>query len=190
MKRMKFLFGQRRMQVLLTLAVLLLAVSVVIGSGANFTSQSANPSNTFTAGNLTHLNSKTGAAILTATLMKPSDVRNGTVDITNNGDIPGTFTLTNSNVVDLPLPALSTLLTVKIFETKVLPIPGAETQIYGGAGGVLIGTNPNLTLTGAFAVGEKRSYRFEVTFPNGTPAHDNPYKLSSMTMEYDWTATS
>jgi hypothetical protein len=190
MKRMKFLFGQRRMTVLLTLAVLLVAVSVVIGSGANFTSQSANPSNTFTAGTLTHLNSKNGAAILTATLMKPTDVRNGTVDITNTGDFPGTFTLTNSNVVDLPLPALSSLLTVKIFETKVLPTPGAETQIYGGASGALIGVNPNLTLTGAFAVNEKRSYRFEVTFPNGTALHDNPYKLSSMSIEYDWTATS
>jgi hypothetical protein len=190
MKRMKFLFGQRRMQVLLTLAVLLLAVSVVIGSGANFTSQSANPSNTFTAGNLTHLNSKNSAALFTITKMKPGDIVSGTVDITNTGDIPGTFTLTNSNVVDLPLPALSTLLTVKIYETKVLPIPGAETQIYGGVSGALIGTNPNLTLTGAFAVNEKRSYRFEVTFPNGTPAHDNPYKLSSTSIEYDWTATS
>ena len=56
------------------LAVLLLAVSVVIGSGANFTSQSANPSNTFTAGNLTHLNSKNGAALFTVTKMKPGDI--------------------------------------------------------------------------------------------------------------------
>src|SRR5450756_1519584 len=66
MKRMKFLFGQRRMQVLLTLAVLLLAASVVIGSGANFTSTSANAGNVFTAGNLSHLNSNDGTYILRA----------------------------------------------------------------------------------------------------------------------------
>ena len=190
MKRMKFLFGQRRMQVLLTLAVLLLAASVVIGSGANFTSTSANPGNVFTAGNLSHLNSKDGAYILTADKMKPGQTVTGSVTLTNDGDIAGTFVLSNTSVVDLPLPALSTLLTVKIYETKVLPIPGAETQIYGGAGGALIGTNPNLTLTGAFAVGEKRTYRFEVTFPNGTALHDNPYKLSSMSIEYDWTSSS
>jgi len=190
MKRMKFLFGQRRMQVLLTLAVLLLAASVVIGSGANFTSQSANPSNTFTAGNLKHSNSRDTAAILTADKMKPGDKAPGTVTITNDGDIAGTFVLSNTSVVDLPLPALSTLLTVKIYETKVLPIPGAETQIYGGESGALIGVNPNLTLTGAFAVDEKRSYRFEVTFPNGTADHDNPYKQSSLSLEYDWTASS
>ena len=59
MKRFKILFGQRRLQVLVALAALLLAVSVVIGSGASFTSTSANPSNVFTAGNLSHSNSKT-----------------------------------------------------------------------------------------------------------------------------------
>jgi len=190
MKRMKFLFGQRRMQVLLTLAVLLLAVSVVIGSGANFTSTSANPGNVFTAGNLTHSNSKPGAAILTAVKMKPGDVANGTVVITNTGDIPGTFVLNNANVQTLVAPALSSLLTVKIYDTKLLPLPvGAETQVYGGSTGALIATDPALTL-GSFAVGESHQYRFEVTFPNGTPAHDNPYKLSSMSIEYDWTSSS
>ena len=114
MKRMKVLFGQRRLQVLLTLAVLLLAVSVVIGSGANFTSQSANAGNIFTAGNLSHSNNKSGA-ILTADKMKPGDMAPGTVVITNDGDIAGAFTLTNSNVTPV-LPALSALLTVKIFD--------------------------------------------------------------------------
>ena len=48
MKRFKILFGQRRFQVLATMAVVLLAVSVVIASGANFTATSANPGNVFT----------------------------------------------------------------------------------------------------------------------------------------------
>jgi len=189
MKRMKFLFGQRRMQVLLTLAVLLLAASVVIGSGANFTSESANPNNTFTAGNLKHTNGKVGAAILTADKMKPGQTVTGSVVITNDGDMPGTFTLTNSNVSDVfGTPALSALLTVKIYETKLLPTLGAKTLIYGGEDGAVINVNPSLTLTGAFAHDESRQYDFEVTFPNGTPTHDNPYKKASMSIEYDWTA--
>ncbi len=47
-KRTKVL-GKRRTTVIVTLAVLLLATAVVIGSGANFTSQSTNPGNAFSA---------------------------------------------------------------------------------------------------------------------------------------------
>src|SRR5665648_1084244 len=101
MKRMKFLFGQRRMQVLLTLAVLLLAASVVIGSGASFTSQSANPSNTFTAGTLTHTNSKAPAAVLTAGPLMPGDTSApGTVIITNTGGA-GNFRLFMTGLTDV-----------------------------------------------------------------------------------------
>jgi spore coat-associated protein N len=193
MKRMKFLFGQRRMQVLLTLAVLLLAASVVIGSGANFTAQSANPDNIFTAGNLSHLNSKNNAAILTANKMKPKDMVSGFVVITNDGDIPGDFTLTSTvpALTDIPGfvggPLFSGLLTVKIYETKVLPVTGAKTQIYGGANGAVINVSPNYAL-GTFAVDEQRRYDFEVTFPNGTPAHDNDYKKATTSITYTWTS--
>src|SRR5665647_3362805 len=95
MKRMKFLFGQRRMQVLLTLAVLLLAASVVIGSGASFTSTSANPGNIFTAGNLKH--TSTGEA-MTVSKLKPDDkwVTAGTVTVTNTGDVDGACLLYTS----------------------------------------------------------------------------------------------
>jgi hypothetical protein len=198
MKRIKVLFGQRRLQVLVAMAALLLAVSVVIGSGANFTSTSANPSNVFTAGSLTHTNSKQGAAILTATLMKPGDMRSGTVVITNTGDLPGAFTLTNSNVLNPVLPAVtvpvstpfSNLLTVKIFETGLLPLPvGTRTQIYGGTSGAVLGVNPAVSL-GTFAPGESHQYDFEVTFPAGTPAHDNPYQKASASLQYDWTASA
>ena len=197
MKRMKFLFGQRRMQVLLTLAVLLLAVSVVIGSGANFTSTSANPTNVFTAGNLSHINSKPGAALFTVTKMKPGDMAPGTVTITNDGDIAGDFTLSNSAVTNPVLPAVtaplsvpfSDLLTVKIYSTTTTVPVVAKHQVYPAVGSALIGVDPALAL-GTFQPGESRTYDFEVTFPNGTPAHDNPYKKASMSLTYNWTSTS
>ena len=87
MKRIKVLLGQRRFQVLVTMALLLLAVSVVIGSGANFTATSANPGNVFTAGALSIGNFKSdgstpngGSLIenLTASNMKPTDSISGT----------------------------------------------------------------------------------------------------------------
>ena len=50
MKRVKVLLGRRRMLVLATMAVLLLAVGVIVASSASFTATSANPGNVFTAG--------------------------------------------------------------------------------------------------------------------------------------------
>ncbi len=43
MKRMKVLIGNRRMMVLLTLAILVLAAAAIIASSASFTATSANP---------------------------------------------------------------------------------------------------------------------------------------------------
>lgn len=194
MKRMKFLFGQRRMQVLLTLAVLLLAVSVVIGSGANFTSSSVNPSNTFSAGNLAMTNNKTGAAILTAALMKPGDTATGTVIITNSGNIAGHISLSTSSLSDTagvnPPAKLSDVLTLKIMD--------GVTQVYSGpiksVGTIALPSSGSPT-TLPWAVAEAHTYNFTVTFPDGgTPptaiTGDNAYKGSSMSIQFDWTGTS
>ena len=82
MKRFKVLFGQRRFQVLATMAVLLLAASVVVASGASFTSQSANAANVFSSGTLAMTNTPTG---FTATVshMVPADSYTGTIVIQN-----------------------------------------------------------------------------------------------------------
>lgn len=184
MKRMKFLFGQRRMQVLLTLAVLLLAVSVVIGSGANFTSTSANPGNVFTAGNLSHSNSKNGAYILTASLMKPGDTVTSSVTLTNNGDIPGAFSFTKTmgtNVLGL---------TGGDFRTKLdLTIKEGATTIWTGKIGAAIPA-PNMDL-GTWAPAATHTYDFTVTFPDGgSGGADNAYKSAAITVVFDWTAVS
>ena len=54
MKRFKVLFGNRRMMVLLTLAILVLAATALVASSASFTATSANAGNVFTAGSLSH----------------------------------------------------------------------------------------------------------------------------------------
>src|SRR3954449_2731942 len=83
------------------LAALFAAGAFAVGSGANFTATSANPSNTFSTGTLSMLNSKDGSAVLTASGMKPGDpATTGTVDIKNTGTISGVFSLSKSNVGD------------------------------------------------------------------------------------------
>ena len=184
MKRMRFLFGQRRMQVLLTLAVLLLAVSVVIGSGANFTSQSANAGNIFTAGNLSHFNNKDGAYILRATLMKPGDTVTGSVALTNDGDIPGNFSFAKvmgTNVLGTGGGDFRTKLDLTIKE-------GATTIWTGKIGDAIPAAAMNL---GTWAPTAPHTYDFTVTFPDGgSGGADNAYKKASITVEFDWTAVS
>src|SRR4051794_16868875 len=60
-----------RKRTLATLALGLIAVATAVGSGADFSTRTANPSNTFSAGSLSMENSKDGTAILNATNMKP-----------------------------------------------------------------------------------------------------------------------
>lgn len=184
MKRFKFLFGQRRFQALMTIAAILLAASVVAASGANFTSTSANPSNVFTAGNLHHTNSKDGAAILTAEKMKPGDTATGSVTLTNDGDLPGTFTLTKTitdNAVGPNGGDLGAVLDLTITE-------GATTVWTGKLTDAM-----DAFALGTWAAGEAHTYDFEVSFPDtGTPGSnttgDNAYRKSTVTAEFDWTA--
>jgi spore coat-associated protein N len=172
------------------MGVLLVAAAVAVGSGANFNSTSANPSNVFTAGSLSHSNSKTGAAILTAGNMKPGDTATGTVDIKNTGTIPGAFTLTKSNLVDTPAsPAFSGKLTLAIDDmgdpTCVTGCPAAVNK-YGGTIAAM-----GVISMGTFAVNEAHRYRYTVTFPDGgANGADNAYKGASTSLEYDWTSGS
>jgi hypothetical protein len=166
---------------MVTLAVLLLSAAVVIGSGANFTSQSANPGNMFTAGNLKHFNSLDTFAILTMDKMKPTDSITGSVTLTNDGDVPGDFTLTKT------VTANTLGLTGGDFRTKLdLVISEGVTPVWSGKiGGALSGLS-----LGTWAVGESHTYDFLVTFPDGgAGGADNPYKSASVTVRFQWDAT-
>lgn len=174
---------RRRLLVALPVAIVLIAASAVIGSGAVFTATSANPSNVFTAGNLKHTNSEDGAAILTADKMKPGDTAQGTVTITNDGDLDGTFSVTGGTPDDEPGDNggnLSEVLTLVIIDQT-----GPTTIYTGDIDGV------SGVAAGDIAVGASRTYEFTVTFPDGgTPTgpttDDNAYKASSMEIQFDW----
>ena len=180
MKRMKVLFGQRRLQVLLTLAVLVLAVSVVVGSGANFTATSANAGNVFTAGTLSMSNNRAGAIFLTTpALMRPGASSTGTVTISNTGDVPGQFSLTKTATSD---PGnLGAALDLVIQEGAILPV------VYTGK---LNGAISNLGL-GIWQPVGSHTYTFTVTWPNNSPASDvadTALMGKICTYRSDWTA--
>ena len=184
-----------RKRLLIALALLLLAVAVAVGSAAIFTSSSANPTNTFSAGTLKILNDKDNAAILTATGMVPGNSTNGTVTITNTGSASGVFSLSAGSLTDTPgsgqTAKLSSVLTLQIVDL------GSDGQA-GGTGGAadttIYGPNasfdnmPTLAL-GTWQGGEKHTYVFTVKFPD-TGSAQNQYQGASTSITYTWNAVS
>jgi spore coat-associated protein N len=191
MTRFKALWRASPRKVLLAFGGLLIAAALAVGSGANFNSTSANPSNVFTAGTISHSNSKASAAILTASNMIPGGTSTGTVDIKNTGSASGTFTLAHTVAVDTPVsPGLSKKLILTISDlgdpTCVTGCP-ATTQLYTGT----MFAMPATIALGTYAPGATHRYQFVVSFPDGgTGGADNAYQGAATTVEYDWSSTS
>jgi spore coat-associated protein N len=167
------------------LAVVLASVGITVGSGANFTAHSANPSNTFTSGTLTIGNSE-ASAILRAPNLRPGDTVSGTVDIQNTGSLPGTFTLSTSNASD-STPSLLGQLDLRIedcglFDGTTPPACGSGTVLHDAKLGVV----GSISL-GSFAASAKHRYKFEVTLPSAT---GNTYQGKTASIEFDWDAAS
>ena len=191
MSRISTLWKASPRTVLLALALVLGASALAVGSGANFNSTSANASNVFSAGTIAHSNSKSNAAILTASNMVPGNSATGTVDIKNTGSATGTFTLSHTGPVDTPAsPGLSKKLLLTISDlgdpTCVTACP-ATVQIYTGT----INAMPASTALGTYAPGATHRYQYTVNFPDGgTLGADNAYQAASTTVEYDWSSTN
>ena len=189
MKRMKVLFGQRRVMVLVTLTILVLAAAALVASSASFTSTSANPSNVFTAGNLSHTNSKDGSAILTASLMKPGDTKTGTVIITNTGDIGGAFTLKQSSMSNgAGTPSFGSYLTLTIVDqTTGIQVYPTLPATAGPLNGIPVA---GISL-GNFASGAPHTFVFTVKFPDGGVdasgvGKDNQYMTATASCTFNW----
>jgi hypothetical protein len=185
---MNALWSASPRKVLGGLVGVLAATGIAVGSGANFNSSSANPSNVFSAGTISQDNSKADQAVLTATGLKPGESKNGTVDIKNTGSLNGAFTLTQSNVVDTPSSTeLSKKLTLKIEDLGDPASPAANPSVvYSGS------VNGMGTVSlGAFAKDETHRYKFTVTFPDGgDDGADNAYQGAQTSVDYAFAATS
>jgi spore coat-associated protein N len=191
MTRMKSLWKASPRKVLLAFGALLVVAAVAVGSGANFNSTSANPSNVFTAGTISSSNSKANAAILTASNIVPGNTATGSVTIKNTGSANGTFTLSAPTPVDTPAsPGLSKKLTLTIIDqgdpTCVTSCPAAVT-LYSGT----IFAEPATIALGQFIPNAQHSYKFTMTFPDGgTGGADNAYQGASTTVDYSFFSTS
>ena len=188
MKRIKILFGQRRFQVLATLTGVIMAVAVVVGSGASFTASSANPSNVFSTGTLAMSNTPSGMSV-TVTNMVPGDQHTGSVTIENTGDVQGHFYLEAANVTansDSDIAGYLDLLVTdekgaKVYDGKLSKLPQEDLKIW--------------------AAGDNHTYTFQVSFPDagrsdksidgaGPVGLDNQYMGATTTVDFNWTTVS
>jgi len=177
-----------------TLSVALLAAGVAVGSGADFTSRSANPANTFSAGSLSMDNSKDAAAIFTPSNMKPGGApQTGTVDIQNTGSLPGAFTLSRDQLDNTDTGASNP----SAFATKVDLVvtdcgaydgdtapacgDGGDRQVYDGT---LAAMSAAVSL-GDYSAGEKHRYQFAAALDASA---GNEYQRDSASARFVWDA--
>jgi spore coat-associated protein N len=184
---------RRPRRTIAALATGLAAAGVAVGSGADFSAQSANPANTFTAGTLTMDNSRTGAAIFAPSDLKPgAPAQTGTVDIANTGSLPGVFSLSRDGLASTdtgaanPTP-FATKVNVTIVDCGAFAgdggAPGCgdgdDSTVYNGT---LSSESADHAL-GTFAAGEKRRYRFAAAL---AASAGNEYQGDSSSARYAW----
>jgi spore coat-associated protein N len=154
-------------KILLPLATLVAAGAIAIGSGATFTSTSANTISSVTSGSLSQANSKANAAVFNLTNIKPGDVVNGSLTIKNTGTLPATFspnTFTGAN------------LTMVITDTTTGKL------VYSGTfGGLVDGKKNDL---GLVAPGASDDYTFSVKLDQATTTADQG-KTASAAFQWD-----
>ena len=162
-------------KVLVPFVTMLAAGAVAVGSGATFTSQSTHTVSV-TAGTLHHTNSRNGLALTVANI-KPGDSLNGSLTITNDGNLDSTLALkpTAASTSTFAAGALN----LKIVET------GVATPIYDGDFSALGAQNWDL---GALNVGSVATLTYTVSMPSNA-GDVNQGKTASAGFTYTTTQT-
>lgn len=164
-----------RRKVLIPLATVLAAGTIAVGSGATFTSTTNNTISSVTSGTLKHTNSKDAKAIFDLTNMKPGDILNGSLILTNTGSLPAAFSLTE---VSSSNGFTESNLTLTITD------PALTAPVYTGTFGGL--TDGAAKALGTFEAGEVHTYNFSVKLAQATPNTDQG---KTATAVYQWNST-
>lgn len=154
---------------LIPLTTLAAAGALAIGSGASFTSNSANPASIVASGTLTQSNSKANAAVFNVSNIKPGDTVNGDVTITNTGSLPAVFSVTETGTNGFADPT-----------NLVMTVTQGSSTVYTGTFAAM-GTKS----LGTFAAGEARTYHFSTTLKSSAT---NAEQGKSATASYSWDA--
>jgi hypothetical protein len=135
-------------------------------------------------------NSRDGQAVFTAAGLRPGQWVSGTVRVGNDGDAAGAFSILRSTIQDVPGPRGGLLSTrVQLVLADVTDAQHPITMYAGLAAGF-----PPVAL-GTLVPGVSRDYRFSAMLPDGgvpgsSLAGDNRYQGSSLSLGFEWRATT
>jgi hypothetical protein len=155
---------------LAALATVLTAVGITYASGADFTAQSANPANTFSAGTLSMFNSASNSAVLTASNLKP-----GGTPVDSDTTNPLSAKL-NTTVTDCGAYAGATAPTCG---------DGDDTTVYTGTLAQMGTAGHAIAGLGSFGAAAKHRYQFSVGLDSTA---DNNNQGDSSTATFTWNA--
>ncbi len=148
---------------------------VVGSSDARFISISANPGASFTSGSVSLVNSKDGAAVITATGLVPGSSSSGVVTLTAHGDYTIDVILANASISDQPVsPALSQALTLNVED-----VTGSPTTLWSGT----MNSLSSLSL-GQISPGSARTFQFTVAFPMANAVAGLQNASTTMTLRF------
>jgi spore coat-associated protein N len=135
-------------------------------------------------GTLSQSNSKSGAAILSATDMRPGESTNGSVTIANTGSAAGDFTLSSFGVTDVPGRGGGLMSTALVATVLDVTDPATPRQVYTGSLGAM-----TTRALGTFEPGTEHTYDFSVGLPDGGAGLDG-MQGGTVTIGYRWTAST
>ena len=167
------------------LAVIVIAIVVAALSASSRLSAADVELTAGAGGSLTLSNSKEGSAILALGGMRPGDSVDGTLTIGNTGTVPGDLSLSTSNLVDSPGAGGGALSGELDLVVNDVTNPASPLTVYTGK---IAALTP--AALGTVAPGTSRDYEFRVSFPDAGPGAENAYQGSSMSVQFDWTATN
>jgi len=183
---------RRPKRTLAALAVALAATAVAIGTRADFSAQSTNPSNVFSAGTLAMTNSAAGAAVFSPSNMKPgAPDQTGIVDIQNSGSLAGGVSLSRDSVAVTDAGAAedggSMDRKVDLTVTDCGAFAGATAPDCAKGATVYQGTLADMpsTALGTFAAGDRHRYLFAAHLDGST---GNSYRGDSVSARFVWDA--
>lgn len=118
--------------------------------------------------------------------MVPGTVASSQIDISNIGDVAGTFSLATSNAAD-STPSLLGQIDLRVDDCGVFagaapPSCLATTQVYSGK----VSAMPSTAL-GSFAASGRHRYIFTVTLPAST---NSTFQGKSASVQFNWNATT
>jgi hypothetical protein len=178
MKRITIMFKQRRLQALIALAAVPLAIAAFVGSGASFSADTVNAKNVYSAGKLETTNTPSGMSV-TVSKMVPGDRHAGSVVIENTGSVQGEFYLEAVKITD------DSMIDDGFAKELQLTINDDGKQLYTGS---LSGLKQHDL--GLWQSGDRHAYEITVSFPDDGPGAENAYMDATTSAAFTWTAVS